>query len=157
MKLKLNKEYAHRHLFVTLLMAGLCCWFGYDGCIRYPAMSAANLYKSIEKQDPPAGANLVTFKAEKIRRQYEFAGIALLVSLVVGLRLLKSARFDFEFDDDGFTCRGRRFARADIDRIDRSQWEKKSILTLRMTDGTKIVLDGWHHTGVREFAAAYPG
>ena len=94
---------------------------------------------------------------EKIRRQYEFAGIALLVSLVVGLRLLKSARFDFEFDDEGFTCRGRRFARADIDRIDRSQWEKKSILTLRMTDGTKIVLDGWHHTGVREFAAAYAG
>ena len=157
MKLKLNKEYAHRHLFVTLLMAGLCCWFGYDGSIRYPAMSAADLYKSIEKQDPPAGATLVPFKAEQLRRPYEFSAIALLVSLVVGLRLLKSARFDFEFDDEGFTCRGRRFARADIDRIDRSQWEKKSILTLRTTDGTKIVLDGWHHTGVREFAAAYAG
>ena len=49
MKLKINSEYATRHLFVTLLMIGLGGWFGYDGFVRYPATSADALYRSIEK------------------------------------------------------------------------------------------------------------
>ena len=155
MKLKLNKEYARRHLFVTLLMAGLGCWFGYDGFVRYPSLAAADLYRSIEKSDPPAGMNLDAFKRQKTQTQYGFTVISLFAALVVGLRLLKAAKFDFEFDDEGFTCQGRRFAKADLLGIDRSAWEKKSIIVLKMKDGEKIVLDAWHHTGVKEFSAAY--
>ena len=54
-RLKLNPEYARRHLFVTLLMVALGCWFGYDGFIGYPATPAAELYKSIEGSDAPEG------------------------------------------------------------------------------------------------------
>ena len=155
MKLKLNKEYVRRHLFVTLLMAGLGCWFGYDGFVRYPSMAAADLYRMIEKNDPPAGMNLDAFKRQKTQTQYGFTVISLFAALVVGLRLLKAAKFDFEFDDSGFTCQGRRFANSDIVDVDRSAWEKKSILVLRLKGGEKIVLDAWHHLGVKEFAATH--
>ena len=72
MKLKLNGEYAGRHLFVTLLMVGLCGWFGYDGFVRYPATPAAELYKSIEGSDAPDGFDLEAFKAQKTKTQYGF-------------------------------------------------------------------------------------
>ena len=155
MKLKLNKEYARRHLFVTLLMAGLSCWFGYDGFVRYPSLSAADLYRSIEKSDPPAEINLEAFKKQKTQTQYGFTVITLIIALIVGFRLRKSSKFDFEFDENGFTCEGRTFTKADIASIDRSAWEKKSILVLKLKDGKKIVLDAWHHAGVKEFDAAY--
>ena len=92
MKLKLNGEYAGRHLFVTLLMVGLCGWFGYDGFVRYPATPAAVLYKSIEGSDAPDGFDLEAFKAQKTKTQYGFTFLTLFVALVVGSRLAKSAR-----------------------------------------------------------------
>jgi len=149
MKLTLNREYATRHLFVTLLMTGLCCWFGYDGFVRYPATPAAELYKSIEGSDAPAGFNLEAFKKQKTQTQYGFTFLAGLVALVVGLRLFKSYKFDFEFDDEGFVHQGRRHAYSDIKKVDRSKWTSKGILKV---DG--IVLDSWHHVGVKEFADA---
>jgi len=155
MKLKLNKEYARRHLFVTLLMLGLSGWFGYDGFIRYPSLPAGDLYRTIEKCDPPAGTNLDKFKEQKTQTQYGFTIITLFVALVVGIRLLKAAKFDFTFDETGFIYQGRKFTKADILQIDRSAWEKKSILVLKMKDGEKITLDAWHHTGVKEFSSAY--
>ncbi len=154
MKLKLNKEYARRHLFVTLLMAGLGAWFAYDGLVRYPSLPAADLYRSIERSDPPAGMDLDAFKRQKTQTQYGFSVIALLTALVVGLRLLRAAKLDFAFDDAGFAYAGRKYARDDIDRIDRSAWGSKSILVLRMKDGARIVLDAWHHVGVKDFAAS---
>ena len=33
MKFSLNKEYAVRHLGVTILFFGMGCWFGYDGFV----------------------------------------------------------------------------------------------------------------------------
>ena len=149
MKLVLNKEYAGRHLFVTLLMVGLCCWFGYDGFIRYPATPAAELYASIEGSEPPeqmTDEQLEAFKKQKTQTQYGFTILTLFVALVVGSRLAKSARFQFEFDDEGYVSRGRRHAYADIKTVDRSRWEKKGIVVV---DG--IELDSWHHLGVREF------
>ena len=146
MKLKINREYATRHLFVTLLMIGLGGWFGYDGFVRYPATPAADLYRSIEGSDAPAGFNLEAFKDQKTKTQYGFTLLAGLVALVVGLRLFASYRFDFEFDDDGFVHQGRRRAYSDIKNVDRARWEKKGIIRV---DG--ITLDAWHHTGVKEF------
>lgn len=146
MKLKLNKEYARRHLFVTLLMTGLGGWFGYDGFVRYPATPAAELYRSIEGGDAPAGCDLEAFKRQKTQTQYGFTLLSGLAALIVGLRLLKSSRFAFEFDDEGFVHQGKRHAYAEIKDVDRSKWATKGILKV---DG--ITLDAWHHVGVKEF------
>lgn len=156
MKLTLNKDYARRHLFVTVLMLGLGCWFGYDGLVAYPSMTAAELYRSIEKADPPAdmpSERLEAFKKQKTQTQYGFAVLALLAGSIVGLRLLKSAKFAFEFDDAGFTANGKHYTREDIASVDRSQWESKTILVLKLKDSTTLSLDAWHHVGVKDFAA----
>lgn len=148
MKLKINREYAGRHLFVTLLMVGLGCWFGYDGFVRYPATPPAELYRSIEGSDAPENYNLEAFKKQKTQTQYGFTIISFFVALVVGSRLAKSARFEFEFDDEGYVFHGRRHAYSGIRKVDRSLWERKGIVKV---DG--ITLDAWHHLGVREFVA----
>ena len=146
--LTLNREFATRHLGVALLMLGLSGWFGYDGFVRYPATPAAELYKSIEGSDAPAGFDLEAFKAQKTKTQYGFTFLTLFVALVVGSRLAKSARFQFEFDDEGYVYRGRRHAYSDIKKVDRSKWEKKGIIKVN-----GIELDSWHHLGVKEFVA----
>jgi len=148
MKLTINREYAMRHLFVTLLMTGLCIWFGYDGFVRYPATPAAELYRTIEGSDAPQGFNLEAFKRQKTKTQYGFTILAGFAALVVGLGLFKSHSFEFEFDDEGFVHRGKRRAYSKIKKVDRSKWEKKGIVNV---DG--IVLDSWHHVGVKEFEA----
>ena len=152
MKLALNREYARRHLFVTVVMTALGLWFGYDGFVRYPATPAAELYCSIEGSDAHEGYDLEGFKRQKTQTQYGFTALSLLAALVVGLRLLGAARFKFEFDESGFTVSGRRYCDADIAAVDRRRWESKSILVLRLKDGAKVVLDAWHHTGVKDFA-----
>ncbi len=150
MKLKLNREYARNHLFVTVLMAGLGLWFAYDGVVRYPATPAAALYERIEKVAPDPSYDVEAFKRQKIQTQYGFAFLALLTSAVVGLRLLRSARFDFAFDDDGFACGGARFSYADVTAVDDRQWEKKGISRVTAR-GRVFTLDAWHHEGVKEF------
>ena len=155
MKLKLNREYALRHVFSAVVMAALGLWFGFDGVVRYPATPAAELYRSIEKSEPPPGFDLDGFKRQKIQSQYGFSAIALLAALVVGLRLLKEKKFSFEFDESGFTARGKRFSREDIAEIDESEWTTKSKLHVRLKSGGKITLDAWHHTGVKDFHALY--
>lgn len=152
MKLALNKEYARRHMFVTVVMTALGLWFGYDGFVRYPATPAAELYRSIEGADAPEGYDLEGFKRQKTQTQYGFTALSLLAALVVGLRLWKASRFEFEFDESGFTVGGRRYGDADIAAIDSRRWKSKSILTLKLKDGTKVVLDAWHHVGVKDFA-----
>lgn len=147
MKLTLNREYATRHLFVTLLMFGLSGWFGYDGFVRYPATPAAELYKSIEGNEAPEGFNLEKFKDQKTKTQYGFTILTLAAALIVGSGLLTAYRFQFEFDDEGFVYAGRRRAYSEIKKVDWSKWKKKGIVKV---DG--IVLDAWHHVGVKEFA-----
>ncbi len=150
MKLRLNREYARNHLFVTILMAGLGLWFAYDGFIKYPATPAAELYEQIEKAKPPTDFKLEAFKKQKIQTQYGFTIFSLLASLIIGGRLLKSARFDFSFDADGFSVAGTRFPFSDITAVDKRLWEKKGILKLNVANKT-ITLDAWHHEGVKDF------
>lgn len=151
MKLKLNPEYAKRHLFVTLLMAGLCGWFGYDGLVRYPATPAAELYRSIEGSEAPEGFNLEAFKRQKIQTQYGFSLLCALAAVIVGSRLYAAYRLDFEFDETGFVHQGKRRAFAEVKRVNRSQWKKQGIIRV---DG--IVLDSWHHLGVEDFVQRLP-
>ena len=146
MKLTLNREFATRHVGVALLMLGLSCWFGYDGFVRYPATPAAELYRSIEGSDAPAGFNLEAFKVQKTQTQYGFTFLTLLASLVIGGHVWLLSKFRFEYDDESYTFAGRRVAIRDIKSVDRSQWEKKGIIRV---DGIK--LDAWHHAGVKEF------
>ena len=148
MKLTLNKEFAKRHLFVAVLMAGMGCWFGYDGFVKYPATDAAALYQSIEGREASPEVNLEAFKRQKTQTQYGFTFLAFLVAALVGGHLWKVSKFDFEFDDEGFTCQGQRHAFKDIKNVDRRLWDKKGIV---FVDGIK--LDAWHHTGVKEFVA----
>lgn len=156
MKLKLNSEYARNHLFVTVLAAGMGLWFGYDGLVKYPATPARELYVSIEKAEPPegmTGAALESFKAQKTRTQHGFALFSLAAAAIVGLRLIKSARFRFEFDDDGFSDASGRHGWGDVKGVDDRDWEKKGITRLAMADGRTVALDAWHHVGVKDFHA----
>lgn len=163
MKLRLNPEYAGRHLFVTVLMFGLAGWFGYDGFAVYPRTPAAELYKSIEKTDPPPDwtpGMLEDFRRQKTQTQYGFFAFTLLAGLIVGLRLLKAARFDFSCDAEGFVCGGRRYSWSQIVSADRRRWQGKGILALEVADGAakrRITLDSWHHLGVKEFEAMLGG
>ena len=146
MKLTLNRDYLHRHLFAALIAAGLGGWFGYDGLVRYPATPAAELYRKIERADAPAGVDLEAFKAQKTRTQHGFAVFFLLAAAAIVLDLWKTSRFNFSFDDEGFTHNGKRTRYGDIKSVDRSRWKSRDILRV---DG--IVLDAWHHNGVMEF------
>lgn len=156
MKISLNRDYACRHLFVTLLMLALAGWFAFDGFVRYPKTPAAELYASIEGEKPKAEMTieqLESFKRQKTQTQYGFAFLTALAGAIIGLRLLKAAKFDFSFDDAGFVYGGKTYTKADIREVDRSRWEKKSILVLKLNDGVSITLDAWHHLGVKDFAA----
>jgi len=152
MKLKLNGEFAKRHLFVAVLMFGMGCWFGYDGFVGYPAKDAAVLYREIEGSDAPKGLDLEAFKRQKIQTQYGFTFLAFLAAFLVGGHLWLVSRFTFTFDETGFVFAGKRHAFDEIKRVDRSQWDKKGILTIA-GDGFSVKLDAWHHVGVRDFAA----
>ena len=155
MQLTLNKDFARRHLFVTVLMFGMGCWFGYDGFVGYPATDAATLYRNIEGSDAPEGFNLEAFKKQKTQTQYGFTFLALLAAAAVGGHLWAVSRFRFEFDDGGFTFEGRRHGYDEIKNVDRTLWEKKGIVTIS-GDGFSVKLDAWHHTGVRDFHAKLP-
>ncbi|MGN0854472.1 MAG: hypothetical protein ACI4R9_03010 [Kiritimatiellia bacterium] len=153
MKVNVNKEYMMRHLLVAALMLGLSGWFGFDGFVRYPATDAAALYEAIEGAPPAPGmpeAELARFKAQKIRFQRMFALALLLVGGVVGVRLGRSMRFSLAYDADGFTVNGVRHAYADVKALDDGEWEKKGIARVVLAD-RRIVLDAWHHVGIKEF------
>lgn len=151
MKLTLNREYAQRHLFVAVLMFILAGWFGYDGFIRYPATPAAELYRSIEKSDAPEGFDLESFKNQKTKTQHGFTLLSFLASLIVSARLLKSARFKFEFDENSFTVNGKFHSLDEKIDFDWRQWGKKGIVALKPQNDDAFSLDSWHHNGVNEF------
>ena len=147
-RLTLNREFATRHLGVALLMLGLSGWFGYDGFVRYPATPAADLYRSIEGSDAPAGFDLEAFKRQKTQTQYGFTVLSLLAALIIAGHVGALAAFRFEYDDEGFVYRGVRRAFVDVKRVDWSKWKEKGIVRV---DGIK--LDAWHHAGVCAVAA----
>ena len=148
--LKLNREFLVRHLAVCLTMLGMSLWFAYDGAVTYPRTPAAELYESIEKSAPAEGYDVERFKAQKIRRQYEFASLAMLASVLIGLHLASTAAFRFAYGDGFFVWRNKKYPLSDIKSVDRAKWEKKGLVAIRL-ENEKIVLDAWHHTGVKEF------
>lgn len=153
MKLSLNKEFALRHLFVALLMAALGGWFGYDGYVTYPSMTARDLYVRCHKGEQPADDLAAEkFSATAIPRQKQFMFLCLLAAAVIGGHVLIVSRLDFSFDADGFTYRGRYIPFLDVQSVDDAQWEKKGIVRL-VASSCSLTLDSWHHAGVKEFHA----
>ncbi len=134
-KLKLNREFAVRHLGVALLMLGLSGWFAYDGFVEYPKHDDAWFEQQHLRRD------------NAIRRQKEFMMLALLASLVIAGHVALVAKLDFSYDDEGFVCGGVKKKFSEVKNVDWSKWEKKGIVKV---DG--ITLDAWHHAGVRDVA-----
>ncbi len=150
MKLKLNREFAVRHLFVAVLLFGMACWFAYDGYVTYPSMTPEALYEKIERSTPPSHEEALRVYGNAIPRQKQFMALCFAGAIIVGFGVLRAYRFDFEYDESGFVFKGRRMGYGDIKALNDSQWKKKGILSLETANG-KIVLDAWHNTGVDGF------
>jgi hypothetical protein len=150
MKIVLNKEYAIRHLFVVVLMVALGGWFMYDAFITYPSKPADVLYEEIEGAKAPESVELEKFKSQKIASQKGLMIAAFLVSFIVGLRLLKEYRFKLDYDGETFTYNGKTYKFSEITSIDDRAWENKSIFYITI-GSRRLKLDGWHHSGVKEF------
>jgi uncharacterized protein with NRDE domain len=138
-KLKVNPEFFKRHLFVTVLMAALGCWFGYDGFVKYPAADD----KFFEER------HLVRETATE--RQKQFMVLAFLAAAAVGGHLWKVSKFRVEYDGEGFVYNGEKRLYREVKEVDRSRWEKKGIVKV---DG--IVFDVWHHLGVKDIEKNLP-
>lgn len=158
MEIRLNREYAARHLFVAILMLALGMWFAHDGYFKYAKMDARELYVLIEGASPPESfdaGKLESFKRQKTATQRGLALVALVASAIIGARLLSSARFKLEYDENGFTVSEKfKFAYSDVRNIDDSLWKKKNIARLDLKSAdmeTVLRLDGWHHAGVSGF------
>ena len=155
-KFTLNREFFVRHLGVTLLMAGLGCWFVFDGAVTYPKMDAVEFcekhHKSLENPERE--------KTEAIKRQYQFASIAFIAALAIGCHLLKVRGESLAWDDEkmiGSLTFGKEARFADIKDVDRRLWDKKDILYVTMNDGRRITLDAWHHPEAKELVEKLNG
>ena len=147
----LNREYLVRHLGVALLMAGLGCWFVFDGAVTYPKMDAVEFcekhHKSLENPERE--------KTEAIKRQYQFASLAFIAALAIGCHLLKVRGESLAWDGDrmvGSLTGGKDALFRDVKRLDSRNWDKKGILVAFMDDGRRITLDAWHHPEAKELA-----
>lgn len=94
--------------------------------------------------------------AEAIHSQFVSAAIGLLAALVlmgiVAVRWLTRFVLEETFLTVQFGKVSRRYALETLREMDTRQWEKRGILTVQFAGG-RVVLDAWHHTGVREIAA----
>ena len=149
-RLKINSEYAKRHLFVVAVFLSLSGWFGYDGFVRYPAQDAAALYESIEKSSAPADFDLEEFKLQKIQSQKYFSYFLFVFASVVLFRLWRSFKFDFSWNSEFFVVSGVRRSLSEITAVDKLKWEKTGIAVISGKDFS-VKLDSWHHVGVKEF------
>ena len=152
MKLTLNREFAFRHLGVAVLFFGLCCWFLYDGFVTYPKMDDATFSEQILHGRQGDFGKL---KQEAINRQYQFAGICGIASLLIALGVGRCRLQTLEWDDEkmcGSLTGGKPLAFSDVSGVDDRRWEKKGILVVYAHDGRRFTLDTWHHVGAKDLA-----
>jgi hypothetical protein len=96
------------------------------------------------------------YSADDIKAQFVSAGIGVLAAF--GLLGLLAFRFvtRFTLDDVALTVligkQSRTYLLTDLERIDNSQWEKRGIAKVIFKNGI-VVLDAWHHTGIRDIVA----
>ena len=73
--------------------------------------------------------------------------LALVAALVIAGHVGLVARLDFSYDENGFVCGGVKRSFSEVKKVDWSKWDRKGIVKM---DG--IVLDAWHHVGVKGVA-----
>ena len=153
-KFTLNREFFVRHLGVALLMAGLGCWFVFDGAVTYPKMDAVEFcekhHKSLENPERE--------KTNAIKRQYQFASLAFIAALAIACHLLKVRGESLAWDDEkmvGSLTGGKAALFRDVKEVDRRLWDRKGILRVTMDDGRKITLDAWHHPEAKDLAGRF--
>ncbi len=135
MNLKLNREYATRHLGVAALFMGLACWFLYDAVFVYPYLPADGTHRTT------------------VEFQYSFAGILGLAALIVAGRVWANWKQKLAWDEEkmwGTALGANPLLFSDIVGVEDAQWEKKGIIVFLAKDGRRVKLDSWHHAGVED-------
>lgn len=96
------------------------------------------------------------YSAEDIRAQFVSAGIGLVASFallaLLGFRFITRFVLDEEALTMAIGSQSRRYLLTDLQQMDLRQWEKRGIAKAIFANGT-VVLDAWHHTGIREIVA----
>ena len=132
--IRLNKEYAIRHLAAVAVFTAVSLWSCWDGAVRYPRENREWLARGGVSQESP-----LPHPPSKVRGQFIQAAALSALALVVAARLLCEARRKFDF------------VPSDVKELDLSRWESKRIAFATLSDGRRVKLDGWHFTGVDGF------
>lgn len=147
-KLKLNMEFAFRHIAVAVAALGLSAWFAFDGFVTYPAENEAALRK-----DPSLEPANLPHPERKINEQFIFSGVTGFGAIVILLLLLAEAGKSLSLENGklkGSLTGGTEIPLEDIASVDESLWEKKNIAFLVPKYSKRIKLDAWHFKGAKE-------
>ena len=170
MKIQLNREYATRHLGVAVLFFALGGWFAFDGAVQWPAENAAwekrtgtTVAAALQAHPELRNEHIKDNRDDipphwphELARQFQFAGLCGLASLIIAALVGLNWKRTLEWDDGQMTgslTGGRPLAFADIVGVEDAQWDKKGIIVLLAKDGRRVTLDSWHHAGVDELVA----
>lgn len=130
-----------------------------------PSKYADGFQSWIRANDPRAGdasaaqelLSAPLHSADEIRTQFISAGIGLLAALVLlgilAVRMLTRFSWDGKTLLRTFAGATRAYALEDLTAVDGSQWAKRGIYKAQFK-GEWVVLDAWHHAGVRPIAEA---
>ena len=140
MQLKLNREFAMRHIGVAVLFAALCGWFAWDGGLAWPAENAAWEKRTGITVGAAAKAHTEERYAHnkegrddipphwpwEIDRQFQFAGLCGLAALIIGAGVLRCSRQSLVWNDTqmcGSLTDGEPVAFDDIVECDTRKWK----------------------------------
>ena len=138
-KLILNKEFVVRYLGVAALFACLGGWFAYDGFVAYPKMTAAELYKTIEKSEPQTLEQAEKVANNAIRRQKEFMILAWVAALYLVWKV--------------WSLTGKSIPEGKAEEVDTKDWGKKGIAKVKL-GGKWYTLDTWYYSNAKELFSA---
>lgn len=167
MEIRLNREYATRHLGVAALFLALCGWFLLDGMVNWPNENAAwekkygiTVDAALEahpelrfEHNKENRADIPPHWPHEITRQHQFAGLCGIAALVIAGLVGLNWRQKLVWDDEQMTgtpTGGKSLRFADIVGVEDAQWARKGIIVFLAKDGRRVKLDSWHHAGVDE-------
>ncbi len=97
--------------------------------------------------------NLEIYPESKIRTQYVQAAVTFILALLAFWSVLSKRKKEYVADDEGLrgSAIGYPVKWDDIAFVDWNKWDK-GIISIRLKNQNKIVIDGWHFAGVRDIA-----
>lgn len=98
---------------------------------------------------------------DKIQEQYVSALVSLFAAFIFCMIPLYRQRKSFLFDGETLRFYVGEVERAvylvsEMEKVDRSQWEKRGILKIQMKDASVVTLDAWHYKGVQAIEKLLP-